>query len=139
MSSHSSKVAIYAALCGTSAIAVTKFAAAFFTGSSAMWSEDVHPLVNTGNQVFLLMGIKRSQKPPTDLHPFGHGKKVYFWAFVVAILIFSLGAGISFYEGWHRIHNPQPLTNVYIVLSLAIVFEGISWALRTGNLKNQRQ
>jgi divalent metal cation (Fe/Co/Zn/Cd) transporter len=99
MSSHSSKSAIYAALGGNATIAVTKFAAAFFTGSSAMWSEGVHSLVGTGNQVFLLMGIKRSQESPTDLHPFGHGKEVYFWAFVVAILIFSLGAGISFYEG----------------------------------------
>ena len=132
MSSHSSKVAIYAALGGNGAITATKFTAAFFTGSSAMWSEGIHSLVDTGNQVFLLMGLKRSQEPPTDLHPFGHGKEVYFWAFVVAIFIFSLGAGISFYEGWHRIHNPQPLTDVYInyiVLGLAMVFEGIVWGI----------
>jgi divalent metal cation (Fe/Co/Zn/Cd) transporter len=107
-----------------------------------MWSEGVHILVDTVNQVFLLIGIKRSQRPPTDLHPFGHGKEVYFWAFVVAIFIFALGEDLSFYEGWHRIHNPQPITDVYInyiVLGLAIIFEGFSWVLLIMKLKRQKE
>ncbi len=123
----SSKKAIYAALVGNGLIAITKFVAASITGSSAMFSEGVHSLVDTGNQVLLLYGLKRAQLPPSADFPFGHGKEVYFWSFVVAILIFGLGAGISLYQGWQHVQHPAELTSLsvnYIVLTLAIIFEG---------------
>lgn len=128
MASGSKKV-ILAALAGNSMIALTKFAAAAFTGSSAMLSEGVHSLVDTGNQVLLLYGLKRAQKPADAQFPFGHGKEIYFWSFVVAILLFSLGSGVSIYEGFHHISHPVPISSPvvnYIVLGLAIVFEGFS-------------
>lgn len=126
MATASSRIAIYAALAGNAAIAATKFAAALFTGSSAMFSEAIHSLVDTGNQVLLLHGLNRSTRPADAVHPFGYGKELYFWSFAVAILIFGLGAGISFYEGIHGLMAPAPLSDVYvnyIVLGLAIVFE----------------
>lgn len=130
MASGGSKRAIYAALVGNSLIAITKFAASAHTGSSAMLSEAVHSLVDTGNQWLLLYGLKRSKRPADREHPFGYGMEEYFWAFVVAILIFGLGAGISFYEGLKRVMEPHelgdPFVN-YIVLSMAILFEGGSW------------
>ena len=130
MASGGSKRAIYAALIGNSLIAITKFGASAYTGSSAMLSEAVHSLVDTGNQLLLLYGLKRSKRPADREHPFGYGMEEYFWAFVVAILIFGLGAGISFYEGLNRVMEPHevgsPYVN-YIVLSLAILFEGFSW------------
>lgn len=133
-----SKKVIYAALAGNALIAVTKFGAAIFTGSAAMMAEGVHSVVDTGNQVLLLLGLSRARKPADDRHPFGYGKEVYFWSFVVAILLFSLGAGISIYEGVHRLLAPEPLSNVivnYVVLGLALVFEGsaFSFALREFN------
>lgn len=130
MASGRSKRAIYAALAGNSLIAITKFGASAYTGSSAMLSEAVHSLVDTGNQWLLLYGLKRAKKPADRQHPFGYGMEEYFWAFVVAILIFGLGAGISFYEGLKRVMEPHglsdPIVN-YIVLSLAMAFEGGSW------------
>lgn len=132
MASGGSKKAIYAALVGNSLIAITKFAASAYTGSSAMFSEAVHSLVDTGNQLLLLYGLKRSKRPADRQHPFGYGMEEYFWAFVVAILIFGLGAGISFYEGLNRVMDPHELTSPYvnyIVLSLAIVFEGAAWSV----------
>lgn len=127
-----SKKVIYAALAGNALIAVTKFAAGAYTGSSAMLSEAVHSVVDTGNQGLLLLGIARSKRPATPEHPFGYGMEVYFWAFVVAILIFGLGAGISFYEGFSKLANPHPVTSFtvnYIVLGLALAFEGTAWTL----------
>ncbi len=127
MATASSKTAIYAALFGNLAIAITKFGAALFTGSSAMFSEAIHSLVDTGNQGLLLYGLKSSSKPADATHPFGYGKELYFWSFAVAIIIFGLGAGFSFYEGIHGVLNPEPLTHVYvnyIVLGLAMLFEG---------------
>lgn len=121
---------IYAALIGNALIAIMKFIAAFITGSSAMFSEGIHSLVDTGNQMLLLYGLKQAKKPADDRFPFGHGKEIYFWSFIVAILIFGVGAGISVYEGIHRILHPAPLENIfvnYIVLGLAIVFEGAAW------------
>jgi cation diffusion facilitator family transporter len=140
----SSKKAIYAALVGNSLIAVTKFVAASFTGSSAMFSEGVHSLVDTGNQVLLLYGLKRSDMPPSAEFPFGHGKEVYFWCFVVAMLIFGLGASVSLYQGWQHLFHSEPLTNIginYFVLGLAIVFEsGALWvALREFNAQKGRR
>ena len=128
--SASSKKVIYAALAGNSLIAVTKFAAAVITGSSAMFSEGIHSLVDTGNQVLLLHGMRKARKPPCKRFPFGHGKEIYFWSFAVAILIFAVGSGVSLYEGIiHTIH-PEPMGNPlinYIVLGLAMLFEGAAW------------
>lgn len=129
MSSTNRKV-IYAALLGNSLIAITKFIAAVFTGSSAMLSEGIHSLVDTGNQVLLLYGIKRSKIPADARFPYGHGKEIYFWSFVVAILIFAVGAGVSIYEGVHGLMNPTPIDSPminYIVLGLAMIFEGAAW------------
>ena len=123
----SSKKVIWAALIGNSLIAITKFIASSMTGSSAMFSEGIHSLVDTGNQGLLLYGLKAAKKPADEKFPFGHGKEIYFWSFVVAILIFAVGAGISIYEGVHHILHPAEITNPminYIVLSLAIIFEG---------------
>ncbi len=132
MSSSGSKLVIVAALVGNALIAVTKFVAALITGSSAMMSEGIHSLVDCGNQGLLLYGMKRAAKPADEEFPFGHGKEVYFWSFVVAILIFAVGAGVSIYEGIIHLQHPAELTNVmvnYIVLALAIVFEGVCWVL----------
>jgi cation diffusion facilitator family transporter len=129
MASGSKKV-IIAALIGNSLIAVTKFGAAFVTRSSAMLSEGIHSLVDTGNQVLLLYGLKQAKKPADEDFPFGHGKEVYFWSFVVAILIFALGGGISVYEGIQHLQHPEQITSFainYIVLGLALVFEGVAW------------
>ena len=132
MSSHNSKKAIYAALIGNGAITITKFFAATYTGSSAMLSEAVHSLVDTGNQLLLLHGLKRARQPADEQHPFGYGMEVYFWSFVVAIMIFGVGAGVSFYEGTLKILNPHPMTSPYInyiVLGSAILFELYSWTV----------
>ena len=137
----SRKLVIYAALIGNSLIAVMKFIAAFVTGSSAMFSEGIHSVVDTGNQVLLLYGLKQSKKPADDRFPFGHGKEIYFWSFVVAIMIFAVGAGISIYEGIHRLTEPAPLENIlvnYIVLGLAIVFEGGAWGFAYKEFKQAK-
>ncbi|RUW76994.1 cation transporter [Mesorhizobium sp. M4B.F.Ca.ET.190.01.1.1] len=125
-----SKKVIYAALAGNLAIALTKFAAAAFTGSSAMLSEGVHSLVDTGNGGLLLYGMHRAARPPDRSHPLGHGRELYFWSFIVALLVFALGAGVSFYEGVVHIMAPEPVANVrvnYVVLGLSFLFEGSSW------------
>ena len=122
-----SKKVIIAALIGNGLISITKFIAAGMTGSSAMLSEGVHSLVDTGNQVLLLYGLKQAKKPADEKFPFGHGKEIYFWSFVVAILIFAVGAGVSIYEGIIHVLHPSEISNPminYIVLSLAIIFEG---------------
>lgn len=122
----SSKTAVYAAILGNFAIAVMKFAAAAFTGSSAMLSEGIHSLVDTSNGGLLLLGINRSKKPADKMHPFGYGKEIYFWSLIVAILIFGVGGGISIYEGIQHMLHPTELEDPfwsYIVLGLAMVFE----------------
>lgn len=125
-----SKTVIYAALAGNLLIAATKFVAAWFTGSSAMLSEGVHSLVDTGNGGLLLYGMHRAARPADRAHPFGHGREIYFWSFVVALLVFALGAGVSFYEGVIHIMDPEEISNPtinFVVLGLSIVFEGSSW------------
>lgn len=131
---------IWAALTGNLAIASIKYLAAFFSGSSAMLSEAIHSTVDTGNQGLLLLGIHRSRKAADTIHPFGYARELYFWAFVVAILIFGLGAGVSAYEGISKLMHPTPLRNAgwnYAVLATAAVFEGVTWyiALREFNIK----
>lgn len=129
MASSSRKV-IYAALAGNALVAITKFIAAFITGSSAMLSEGIHSVVDTGNQILLLYGIHRAKRPPDRQFPFGYGKEIYFWSFVVALLVFSVGAGVSVYEGVHRLYHPRQVVNPlvsYLVLVFAMIFEGGSW------------
>lgn len=137
----SSKIAIYGAIAANSAIAVSKFVAAAFTGSSAMLSEGIHSLVDTGNGVLLLFGISRSQRPPDRQHPFGYGNEIFFWSFVVAILIFALGGGIAIYEGIQHILHPRQLENVqwnYVVLTMAMIFEGAALKVALKQFKSTR-
>ncbi len=137
-----SKTAIYGAIAANSAIAVSKFVAAFFTGSSAMLSEGIHSLVDTGNGILLLLGIRLSKRPADTSHPFGHGKEIFFWSFVVAILIFALGGGIAVYEGIRHLLHPRQLANVqwnYVVLILAMIFEGFALRVALKQFKPQRR
>ena len=140
-SKHGSKTVVVAALCGNLAIAVTKFIAAGITGSSAMVSEGVHSTVDTTNQVLLLYGMKRAAQPPSQSHPFGYGRELYFWAFIVALLVFALGAGISIYEGISHIRHPEPITNPlvnYIVLGISLLFEGGTWWVALREFRRQK-
>lgn len=140
--SGSSKIAIYGAIAANSAIAVSKFVAAFFTGSSAMLSEGIHSLVDTGNGVLLLVGIRLSKKPPDQAHPFGYGNEIFFWSFIVAILIFALGGGIAIYEGVQHLLHPRQLANVqwnYLVLILAMIFEGAALRVALREFKTTRR
>ena len=123
---------IYAAIATNLAICATKFAAAAFTGSSAMISEGIHSLVDTGNGGLLLLGEHKSKKPADAEHPFGHGKELYFWSLIVAVVIFAVGGGISAYEGLLHILHPKPPENTtwnFVVLALAFLFEAGSFAL----------
>lgn len=125
-----SRTAVIAAIAGNLAIAATKFTAAAFTGSSAMLSEAIHSLVDTGNGGLLLLGARRSRKPPDETHPFGHSMEIYFWSLVVAILIFALGGGMSVYEGVSHLRQPHQIENPtwnYIVLGVALIFESASF------------
>src|SRR5512147_2662215 len=130
MASSSSQKVVYAALFGNLLIAVTKFVAAAWTGSSAMLSEGVHSVVDTGNEVLLLYGIRSARKRPNERHPLGYGRELYFWSFVVALLVFALGAGVSIYEGILHLLHPRPIESPhvnYIVLALSFAFESGSW------------
>lgn len=125
-----SKKVVYAALAGNLSIAVTKFVAAAWTGSSAMLSEGVHSIADTGNELLLLYGMRRAARPPDDAHPLGHGREIYFWSFIVALMLFALGAGAALYEGVTHLVDPvaarDPSVN-YVVLGASALFEGASW------------
>ena len=130
-----------AALAGNSAIAVTKFAASLMTGSAAMMSEAIHSLVDCGNQLLLLYGLSRAARPRTPTHPFGHGLQLYFWTFVVAVLIFGVGALVSIFHGIEKIQHPRPIEDAwinYLVLGLSIVFEGVVWVVALRAFNRQR-
>jgi cation diffusion facilitator family transporter len=128
-SNHSSAIAVYGALAANLGIAAAKFVAAFFTGSSSMLSEGIHSLVDTANEGVLVIGVHRSRRGPDDLHQFGHGKEIYFWTLVVAVLLFAIGGGLAIYEGVTHLFDPHPiedaLTN-YVVLGIALVLETAS-------------
>src|SRR5690348_12217837 len=130
MAEHSSRTAVIAALAGNLLIALTKGIAAALSGSSAMLSEAVHSAVDCGNEILLLYGQHRAAKPPDRLHPLGYGREIYFWSFVVALLVFALGAGVSIYEGIQHIRSPEPMDRPlvnYAVYAFSALFEGISW------------
>lgn len=132
MSSHASQKTVYAALAANLIIAITKFAAAAITQSSAMLSEGIHSIVDTGNELLILLGIRESQRPADDSHPFGYGQELYFWTLIVAILLFSIGGGMSIYEGINHVFHPSPLEDPlwnYIVLGIALAVEGYSWTV----------
>ena len=130
MPDTSSKLVVYAALGGNLMVALTKFGAAWWTGSSAMLSEALHSLVDTSNQLLLLYGMYRADRPPDETRPFGHGRELYFWSFVVSILMFALGAGAALYEGVNHIRHPTEIVDPavsYVVLALSFVFEFSTW------------
>jgi cation diffusion facilitator family transporter len=137
-----SKRAVVAAIAGNVAIAAIKFVAAAMTGSSAMISEGIHSLVDTGNGVLLFHGLRRGARPADAQHPFGHGMELYFWSLIVAMSIFGIGGGMSIYEGITHIRHPATLENPlvnYIVLALAVVFESLSFSVAWKAFKKSRR
>lgn len=141
MAGSNSRTVIYAALVGNTAIACTKFAASAFTGSSAMLSEAVHSLVDTGNQLLLLFGLKRAARPPDENHPFGYGLQLYFWTFVVAVMIFGVGAVVSILHGPEKIAHPHAVEAAwvnYVVLGLGVAFEGAVWLVALKAFNRER-
>jgi cation diffusion facilitator family transporter len=126
----SSRSAVLVALIGNLLVAASKVGAALWTGSAAMTSEAIHSIVDTSNEILLLYGIRRAARKADIDHPFGHGREIYFWSFIVSLLIFALGAGVSIYEGVSRVVHPEPIRSPlvsYVVLALVFVFEGVSW------------
>ena len=131
-------VALYGALAANLAIAVAKFIAAGATGSSALFSEGIHSVVDTGNELLLLLGVRRARRPADDDHPYGYGKELYFWSLIVAIVIFAVGGGVSAYEGVRHVIHPKELQSFgwsLAVLVVALVFEGTSFAIATRHLR----
>ena len=140
MASETGKV-VYAALVGNVLVAATKTVAAVLTGSSAMLSEAIHSFVDTGNEILLIYGSHRSRRKPDIDHPFGYGRELYFWSFIVALLIFGVGAGVAFYEGIQHIRTPEPIARPvvnYIVLALSLLFEGSSWLIALRAVKRSK-
>jgi cation diffusion facilitator family transporter len=134
-------ITIYGAIAANLIIAIAKFVAGAFTGSSAMLSEGIHSTADTGNQLLLLLGIRQSRKPPDDRYPFGHGKEMYFWSLIVAIILFGVGGGMSLYEGITHLQHPTEIgdpTWNYVVLSIGLVAEGASWAIALRELVRRR-
>ena len=138
----SSRTVIYAAIAGNLLVALTKFAAAILTGSSAMLSEGIHSVVDTGNELLLLYGLRRARMRPDREHPLGYGREIYFWSFVVALLVFAVGAGLSFYEGISHVMAPTPIENPavnYIVLAVSAVFDGGTWWIALRSFKGKKR
>jgi len=136
-----SKKAVIAAIIGNVAIAAIKFVAGAITGSSAMISEGIHSLVDTGNGGLLYYGLNRGARPADDHHPFGHGMEVYFWSLIVAVSIFGIGGGMSIYEGITHVRHPVPVSNptvAYVVLALAAVFESLSFSVAWRTFRGTR-
>jgi cation diffusion facilitator family transporter len=136
-----SRTVVYAALIGNLLIAIVKFVAASISGSSAMLSEGVHSLVDTVNELLLLYGLHRANKPADTSHPFGYGRELYFWSFIVALLVLAMGSGVSLYEGVARIRQPEPVTHPlinYLVLAFSALFEGTSWALALREFRRKK-
>jgi cation diffusion facilitator family transporter len=130
MARSGTNVAVWAALAGNLLVAASKFTAAAISGSAAMLSEAVHSLVDSVNELLLLYGIARSARPADQVHPLGYGRELYFWSFVVALLIFALGAGVSMYEGVDRLLHPMPIERpvlIFVVLAVSLAFESTSW------------
>jgi cation diffusion facilitator family transporter len=135
-----SKVVVYAALFGNVAIAISKLVAASISGSSAMLAEAIHSIVDCGNEVLLLVGMRLSKKPADGRHPFGHGKEMYFWALMVAISIFAIGGGMSLWEGFEHLRHPVPQHNLKLslwVLAIAFVFEFASYIVGYREVKKR--
>lgn len=132
MSEHaSSSRAILYALLANFGIAVSKLLAALYTASGSMLAEAIHSFSDCANQILLFIGLRQSKRPPTREHPLGFGKVTYFWSFVVALLLFSLGGLFSIYEGWHKLHQPEPVSKLWValaVLLVSILLEGGSLA-----------
>jgi cation diffusion facilitator family transporter len=141
-SRYSSRTIIYVALGANLLVAATKFAASAWTGSSAMFSEGIHSVVDMGNELLLLYGLHRGAVRPDHEHPLGHGREVYFWSFAVALLVFALGAGVSLHEGIVRVLNPGPIKNVaanYFVLALSALIDGCSWWITLRTFKGEKR
>ncbi|WP_216935186.1 MULTISPECIES: cation diffusion facilitator family transporter [unclassified Acinetobacter] len=139
--SESNKIVVYAAMFGNLAIALVKFIAAYLTNSSAMLSEAVHSVVDTLNEILLLYGMKKAQKTGDAKHPFGYGRELYFWAFIVALMVFALGAIVSIFQGIYHIIQPEEMQNPlinYIVLGIAILCEGFSWLVALKTFRKQK-
>src|ERR1700687_2932812 len=135
MARSGTNVAVWAARAGNLLVAASKFAAAGISGSAAMLSEAVHSLVDTVNELLLLYGIARSLRPSDRVHPLGFGRELYFWSFIVALLSFALGAGVSMYEGVDRLLHPAPIERpvvIFVVLAVSLTFESASWLVGGG-------
>ena len=131
-----SKIVVYGAICSNVGIAVCKYVAALITGSSAMLAEAIHSTVDSCDSVLLLVGLSRSKRPADETHPFGHGKELYFWTLLVAVLIFGIGGGMGIYEGITHLLHPEPLTDPlwnYVVLGIGVVLEGASFVIAVRN------
>src|SRR6478609_656582 len=132
MSKGTSYKSIFGALLANLLIAIAKFVAAAFTGSSTMLSEGIHSLVDSCNSLLLLLGAKMSQRPADHRHPFGYGKDLYFWSLIVAVALFGIGGGLALYEGFERLQEPHvpkdPLLN-YGILLISLILEGFSWVV----------
>jgi cation diffusion facilitator family transporter len=134
----STRLTVYAALLGNLLVAATKTVAALWTGSSAMLSEAVHSFVDTGNELLLLYGMRSSMQRPDPEHPLGYGRELYFWSFIVALMVFALGAGVSIYQGIAHVRQPQPISRPlvsYVVFGLCFLFEGSTWLISLRQFK----
>ncbi|UCE40853.1 MAG: cation transporter [Candidatus Aminicenantes bacterium] len=137
---HQSKKAVLAALFGNLGIAIFKFVAALFSGSSSMLAEAYHSVSDTFNQVLLLYGLKASKKPADKEHPFGHGKEQFFWSFIVAMILFGIAGTLSIIEGYHKFRHPEPIKYIgltYMAIAVAIIFDGLALRIAVLNIKEE--